>query len=77
MTAQGCLILETKILMCYQMLEYDSESPDRAIGGWDKGQTGALWGEAVPESCPGRHLFKGQQAVEAVTLGSEVPQSCL
>lgn len=47
----------------------------REIGGWDKGQTTALPGEAVPQSFPERRPFKGQQAVKAVTLGSEDPQS--
>lgn len=50
-------------------------SPVREIGGWDKGQTTALPGEAVPQSFPERRPFKGQQAVKAVTLGSEDPQS--
>lgn len=52
-------------------------SPGREAGGWNEGQARALPGEAVPQSCPGSHPFKGQQAVEEVTLGSEDPQSWL
>ena len=43
-----------------------------------RGKVGGGQGEeAVAESRPGRRQFKGQQAAEAVTLGSGVPQSWL